>query len=281
MDGVETNGNGADGGDAGLKIREKGAGDLGVDGERRRDASNNLIGGISIREDAVGQPARRRSTTGHGHRQCRSRHRLRREPCSTPADPGNLTATVKPVHVFAQRRRRRARRSAVARHRLAAAVERRARGQQRRHDDWRRRHRHRDALTAADSGGVSRSTHSWPWHGHRRQLDERVHLGTTWWSAVADTTNCEGARYGLSNLFVSFSLTLGAAILCAASVVATSAQSPAPAAAAPVTGVLVSLTIKAGADRSLVAKTMPAEVRDTVQAYLDGEDPAVVRARRR
>ena len=64
--------------------------------------------------------------------------------------------------------------------------------------------------------------------------------------------------------------TLGAAILLAASAVAASAQSPAPA-AAPVTGVLVTLTLKPGTDRSLVAKTMPAEVRDTVQAYLDGK----------
>ena len=67
-----------------------------------------------------------------------------------------------------------------------------------------------------------------------------------------------------------FSSPLGAAILLAASAVAASAQSPAPA-AAPVTGVLVTLTIKPGTDRSLVAKTMPAEVRDTVQAYLDGK----------
>ena len=68
-----------------------------------------------------------------------------------------------------------------------------------------------------------------------------------------------------------FSSPLGAAILLAASAVAASAQTPAPPAAAPVTGVLVSLTIKPGVDRSLVAKTMPAEVRDTVQAYLDGK----------
>ena len=62
-----------------------------------------------------------------------------------------------------------------------------------------------------------------------------------------------------------------AALLLTATVVSASAQPATPAAAAPVTGVLVSLTIKAGADRSLVATTMPAEVRETVQAYLDGK----------
>lgn len=54
-----------------------------------------------------------------------------------------------------------------------------------------------------------------------------------------------------------------------ASVAAASAQAPPPA--APVTGVLVNLTIKPDADKAAVARTMPAEVRDTVQAYLDGK----------
>jgi hypothetical protein len=50
---VITNGNGADGGDAGLKIREKGAGHLDAT-LRGIEASNNLIGGVSVREDADG-----------------------------------------------------------------------------------------------------------------------------------------------------------------------------------------------------------------------------------
>jgi|SoiMethySBSTD1v2_1073268.scaffolds.fasta_scaffold345044_2 hypothetical protein len=50
---VTTNGNGADGGDAGLKIREKGVGHLDTT-LRRIEASNNLIGGVSVREDADG-----------------------------------------------------------------------------------------------------------------------------------------------------------------------------------------------------------------------------------
>jgi hypothetical protein len=53
MTDVVTSGNGADGGDAGLKIREKGAGDLAVV-VGGVDASQNAIGGISVREDAAG-----------------------------------------------------------------------------------------------------------------------------------------------------------------------------------------------------------------------------------
>ena len=50
---VKANRNGADGGDAGLKIREKGIGNLTatVNGV---ETSANVIGGISVREDAVG-----------------------------------------------------------------------------------------------------------------------------------------------------------------------------------------------------------------------------------
>lgn len=48
-----------------------------------------------------------------------------------------------------------------------------------------------------------------------------------------------------------------------------SAQSPAPP--APVTAVLVDLTIKPGVDAAALAATMPDEVRDTVLAYLDGK----------
>jgi hypothetical protein len=47
------------------------------------------------------------------------------------------------------------------------------------------------------------------------------------------------------------------------------AQSPAPP--APVTAVLVDLTIKPGVDGAALAAVMPDEVRDTVLAYLDGK----------
>jgi len=51
------------------------------------------------------------------------------------------------------------------------------------------------------------------------------------------------------------------------------AQAPPPgsAPAAPTTAVMVSLTIKPEVDRAQLMKSMPAEVRDTVRAYLDGK----------
>ena len=63
-----------------------------------------------------------------------------------------------------------------------------------------------------------------------------------------------------------------AAAVAAILVVSTSpanAQTSAPA--APVTAVLVDLTIKPGVDPAALAAVMPAEVRDTVSAYLDGK----------
>ena len=47
------------------------------------------------------------------------------------------------------------------------------------------------------------------------------------------------------------------------------AQTPAPP--APITAVLVDLTIKPGVDPAALAAVMPDEVRDTVSAYLDGK----------
>ena len=49
----------------------------------------------------------------------------------------------------------------------------------------------------------------------------------------------------------------------------TAAQSSAPP--APVTAVLVDLSIKPGVDPAALAAVMPDEVRDTVVAYLDGK----------
>lgn len=91
MAGVRANGNGIDGGDAGLKIREKGEGDLDVvlNGV---ETSNNLIGGISIREDAVGNlvaSIARATSVGNGsHGIDFDENRL------NTSDVGNLTASV-------------------------------------------------------------------------------------------------------------------------------------------------------------------------------------------
>ena|SRR5262245_55879844 len=54
-------------------------------------------------------------------------------------------------------------------------------------------------------------------------------------------------------------------LLCAGPALA---QAPPPP---PTTAVLVALTIKADADRARFAKTMPEEVRATLQLYLDGK----------
>ena len=48
------------------------------------------------------------------------------------------------------------------------------------------------------------------------------------------------------------------------------AQGPA-APPLPTTVVMVNLTVKPDVDRALLMKTMPGEIRDTVQAYLDGK----------
>ena len=61
---------------------------------------------------------------------------------------------------------------------------------------------------------------------------------------------------------------LSALIVTLAAPVPTFAQSPAPA---PTTAVLVTLTVKPDADRALVTKTLPEEVRTTVRLHLDGK----------
>jgi hypothetical protein len=91
MYGIRANGNGADGGDAGLKIREKGEGELSAT-VRYVETSNNLIGGISVREDAAGSLAssitRAASVGNAGHGIDFDENRL------TTSDVGNLAATV-------------------------------------------------------------------------------------------------------------------------------------------------------------------------------------------
>jgi hypothetical protein len=91
MVGVRANGNGVDGGDAGLKIREKGTGELGVV-VHSVETSENLVGGISIREDAIGSLAATITgvtsigNAGHGIDFDENR--------ASTSDPGNLTAAV-------------------------------------------------------------------------------------------------------------------------------------------------------------------------------------------
>ncbi len=64
---------------------------------------------------------------------------------------------------------------------------------------------------------------------------------------------------------------LAAAVVAVLVVSTSSATAQTPPPAAPVTAVLVNLTIKPGVDPSALAALMPAEVRDTVSAYLDGK----------
>ena len=91
MQGITANGNGADGGDAGLKIREKGAGELDVRATGV-ETSNNEVGGISIREDAQGSLAAvlwnvlSLSNAGHGIDFDENR--------VNTSDPGDLVASV-------------------------------------------------------------------------------------------------------------------------------------------------------------------------------------------
>ncbi len=91
MRGIIANGNGVDGGDAGLKIREKGVGELMVD-VVGVEASQNLASGISIREDNVGNltatvtDAQTIGNTVHGIDFDENR--------ASSSDVGNLTAAV-------------------------------------------------------------------------------------------------------------------------------------------------------------------------------------------
>src|SRR5258707_4565997 len=62
------------------------------------------------------------------------------------------------------------------------------------------------------------------------------------------------------------------AVLVAATILVAPARAGAQAPTAPpTTHVLVSLTVKPGADRAQIMKTMPDEIRATVALYLDGK----------
>ena len=69
----------------------------------------------------------------------------------------------------------------------------------------------------------------------------------------------------LRNMLFVLTLTLTGAA-CAANSSAAQAQTFSPAA----TGVIVILTVKAGVTREQVMSVMPAEIRETVQLYLNG-----------
>lgn len=71
--------------------------------------------------------------------------------------------------------------------------------------------------------------------------------------------NIEHQRGFRAAVAVAFLLTAATSLL---------AQAPSPA---PSTAVMVSLTIRADADRAQMMKTMPEEVRATVKLYLDGK----------
>ncbi len=91
MYGVRTNGNGVNGGDAGLKIREKGVGELQAT-VTGAEASENLTAGVSIREDNVGSlvatlnSVKALSNAGHGIDFDENR--------ASTSDSGNLSASV-------------------------------------------------------------------------------------------------------------------------------------------------------------------------------------------
>ena len=70
----------------------------------------------------------------------------------------------------------------------------------------------------------------------------------------------------IRNVVSALTLTLiGAASMASPSVAQAQATSP------PTTGVIVILTVKAGVTREQVMAVMPAEIRQTVQLYLDGK----------
>jgi hypothetical protein len=70
----------------------------------------------------------------------------------------------------------------------------------------------------------------------------------------------------IRNVVLALTLTLtGAASMAHPSAAQTQAVSP------PTTGVMVILTVKAGVSREQVMAVMPAEIRQTVQLYLNGK----------
>ena len=73
----------------------------------------------------------------------------------------------------------------------------------------------------------------------------------------------------IRNVVLALSLTLTGASMAHPS--AAQPQSQAQAAAPATTGVMVILTVKAGTTRDQVMAVMPAEIRQTVQLYLNGK----------
>ena len=123
MTDMVTNGNGANDGDAGLKVREKGDGSV-IAVISGAVASDNAIGGILVREDAAGN-LRADIDARDRPRQRWARHRVRRERRRRPRGGAER------LHGADQHRRGPARRSAGTRHRELRRVERHLRDHQR------------------------------------------------------------------------------------------------------------------------------------------------------
>jgi hypothetical protein len=76
----------------------------------------------------------------------------------------------------------------------------------------------------------------------------------------------------LRHLVVALTITLtGATFMTQSSVAQAQAQAQAQALAPTTTGVIVIVTVKAGVTREQVMAIMPAEIRETLQLYLNGK----------
>ena len=81
---------------------------------------------------------------------------------------------------------------------------------------------------------------------------------------IAETRTMTGLRK------VVFAITLTTLTLTGATPMANSSAAQAQAVSPTTTGVIVILTVKAGVTREQVMSVMPAEIRETVQLYLNG-----------
>jgi hypothetical protein len=75
----------------------------------------------------------------------------------------------------------------------------------------------------------------------------------------------------IRNVVLALTLTVTGASMAHPSAAQSQSQSQAQAAAPATTGVMVILTVKAGITRDQVMAVMPAEIRQTVQLYLNGK----------
>ena len=85
-------------------------------------------------------------------------------------------------------------------------------------------------------------------------------------AVIPETRPMKAIRNVVLNVVLALTLTLtGVAFMVRPSVAQTQANSP------TITGVMVILTVKAGVTREQVMAVMPAEIRQTVQLYLNGK----------